>query len=308
MDSPRPKLVSEAVRQDAAEAELLDLHRERRQLDLRVARLLARIHGTYHYAFRGCSSIAHYGEMHGLSGREARMLAAVGRALALRGGDVEEHILAGRLSLDAVAALSKIFENPKLVRDGDDWIAWARQWPARELDRQIRKRIREVETEEPSSVMTVVLTSSGRENFERARKLACRKENKLLSEGETVEVLSDHYLESFDPRRKAPRARRMADTVGRSGRHVPADVKREVVARQGDRCAVPGCDHEIFVNLAHIQPHRRGGSREAWNLHHLCREHNALYDAGRLKITGTADKPVFHMGGGEALEPVRAPP
>ncbi|MCZ6787679.1 MAG: hypothetical protein O7E54_11015 [Planctomycetota bacterium] len=308
MEHPEPKLVSEAVRQDEVEEELLGLHRERRALDVRAARLLARIHGTYHYAFRGCSSIAQYGEMHGLSGREARMLAAVGRALALEGPDLEERILSGRLSLDAVAALSKIFENPKLVRDGDDWVAWAEHWPARELDRQIRKRIREVETEEPSSLMTVVLTSSGRENFERARKLACRKENKLLSEGETVEVLSDHYLDSFDPERKTPRARRMADTVGRSGRHVPAEVKREVVARQGDRCAVPGCDHEIFMNLAHNVSHRLGGNREAWNLYHICREHNTLHDEGLLKISGTPVKPVFHMPDGRILEPVRAPP
>ena len=308
MELPKPKLIAEAVRQDEAEGELLDLHRERRRLDLQAARLLARIHGTFHYAFHGCSSVAQYGEMHGLSGREARMLAAVGRALALEGKDLEELILTGKLSLDAVAALSKIFANPKLVRDGDDWVRWAQQWPAIELERQIRKRIREVETGEPASLMTVVLTSTGRENFERARKLACRKENKLLSEGETVEVLSDHYLDSFDPARKTPRARRMALTVGRSGRHVPAEVKRAVVARQGDRCAVPGCDHEIFMNLAHIVPHHCGGSREAWNFHHLCREHNALYDAGQLKIGGTPDRPTFHRPDGRALEPVRAPP
>ena len=68
MEHPEPKLVSEAVRQDEAEEELLGLHRERRALDVRAARLLARIHGTYHYAFRGCSSIAQYGEMHGIVG------------------------------------------------------------------------------------------------------------------------------------------------------------------------------------------------------------------------------------------------
>ncbi len=307
MEFPKPKLTSEAVRQDQAEREFLALHRERRELELRAARLLARMDGTYHWAYRGCSSVAQYGDMHGLSGREARMLAAVGKALALQ-PKLEQEILSGKLSLDAAAALGKVYENPAMVRDGEDWLVWAEQWSLKEFERQVRKRLREVETAEPVTTLTVILTSSGRENFERARQLACRKENKLLTEGQTVEVLSDHYLDSFDPARKTPRARRMADTLGRSGRHVPAAVTREVIARQGDRCAVPGCDHDIFVNLAHILPHCRGGSREALNFHYLCWEHNTLYDRGQLKITGTPDKPVFHMPDGRVLKPVRAPP
>ena len=307
MEFPKPKLTSEAVRQDKAEREFLALHRERRELELRAARLLARMDGTYHWAYRGCSSVAQYGEMHGLSGREARMLAAVGKALALQ-PKLEQEILSGKLSLDAAAALGKVYENPAMVRDGEDWLVWAEQWSLKEFERQVRKRLREVETAEPVTTLTVILTSSGRENFERARQLACRKENKLLTEGQTVEVLSDHYLDSFDPARKTPRARRMADTLGRSGRHVPAEVIRTVVARQGDRCAVPGCDHDIFVNLAHILPHCRGGSREALNFHYLCWEHNTLYDRGQLKITGTPERPVFHMPDGRVLKPVRAPP
>ena len=307
MEFPKPKLTSEAVRQDKAEREFLALHRERRELELRAARLLARMDGTYHWAYRGCSSIAQYGEMHGLSGREARMLAAVGKALALQ-PKLEQEILSGKLSLDAAAALGKVYENPAMVRDGEDWLVWAEQWPLRQLERQIRKRLREVETGEPVTTLTAFLTCSGREMFERARQLACRKENKLLSEGETVEVLSDHYLDSFDPERKTPRARRMANTMGRSGRHVPAEVSRTVVARQGDRCAVPGCDHDIWMNKAHIDAHSRSGSREAENFHYLCRQHHVFYDRGQLKITGTPDRPLFHTPDGRVLEPARAPP
>jgi predicted restriction endonuclease len=195
-----------------------------------------------------------------------------------------------------------------MVRDGEDWLLWAQRWPIRQFERQVWKRQREIETGERVTTLTALLTSSGREKFERARKLACRKQNKVLSEGETVEVLSDHYLDSFDPERKTPRKRRMAETIGRTGRHVPASVTRAVIARQGDRCAVPGCDHDIFMNLAHILPHRRGGSREAWNIHYLCWQHHVLYDRGQLKIRGTPDRPVFHMPDGKVLEPVRAPP
>ena len=122
-----------------------------------------------------------------------------------------------------------------------------------------------------------------------------RKHDRLLSEGQTVEVLSDHYLESYDSERKKPRKRRMPDTAGSSGRHVPAQVQRAVVARQGDRCAVPGCDHEIFLNKAHIRAHCRGGSREARNLLYFCREHHVLYDLGFLKVGSTPGNPVFEV-------------
>ena len=181
------------------------------------------------------------------------------------------------------------------MHDNEDWLLKAEQLPIQRLEQEIGKRMREAESGEPASVMQAILTSSGRETFERARQLACRKHDRLLSEGQAVEVLSDHYLDSFDPERKRPRVRRMLDTSGRPGRHVAAEVKRAVVGRQGDRCAVPDCDHEIFLNNAHIRAHRRGGSREARNLLSLCREHHALYDLGFLKVSGTPEKPVFKV-------------
>jgi len=310
----RSRLVENAVRQDATEAEFLGSREEIRRLQLKMARILRRIERTGHFVFRGCSSIAQFGELHGMSGREARMLAAVGRALELR-PELKQGILAGELSLDAAASLRKLFEDPGLIRAGEDWLAWAKEWPARELERRIRSRILEARTGEPSSTLTAILTASGREKFERARQLASRKTNSFLSEGQTVEVLSDHYLDSFDTMRKKPRRRRMADTSGRPGRNVPAEVERAILARQGDRCAVPGCDHSIWMNKAHLHPHRHGGSREADNLLYLCWRHHELLDRGLLLLSGTPDHPVFASAEGQAVgsrprsrEIPRAPP
>lgn len=96
----------------------------------------------------------------------------------------------------------------------------------------------------------------------------------------------------------------MPDTSGRRGhRHVPADVGRTLIGRQGDRCAVPACDHDIWMHKAHIRPHREGGSREAGNLLYLCREHHLLFDHGLLQVSGTPDRPVFRP-----TQPARAPP
>jgi hypothetical protein len=236
-----------------------------------AARQLETIDRTGHFLCVSCASLSEYGEANGLSGRETRTLAAVGKALELRPA-LEEDILSGKLSVEAVAALGRVFEHPHLVKDEEDWLKCAEQWSVKKLQREIRKREREAETGEPVSVLTAILTAIGRALFERARTIASRKEQKPLSEGETVEVMADHYLDCFDPDRKKPGKRRTPDTTGRPGRAVPEEVKRAVRARpHGDRCAVPGCDHEIWLDYAHKQPHWDGGSREAWNMHRLCR-------------------------------------
>ena len=301
MSDPKRRQVREILRQDAADAALKDQHRRRRTEDVFAARQLERIHRTGHFLCAGYASLAEYGEANGLAGDEARMLAAAGRALELRPA-LEEDILSRKLSMAAVAELSRVLENPHLAMDAEDWITCAEQWPIERLRREVRKKEREAETGEPVSVLFAILTATGRALFERARVLASRKKKKLLSEGETVEVLTDHYLDSFDPDRKKPRKRRMPDTNDRPGRTVPEDVKRDVRARpHGDRCAVPGCDNKIWLDYAHKQPHWDGGSREAWNIHRLCKVHHRLYDEGKLQITGPPDAPVFHFADGRVV-------
>jgi hypothetical protein len=245
--------------------------------------------------------MAHFGELNGRSGREGRMLAAVGRVLELC-PDLAERILAGAISMDAAAALRPILENPALVRDGDDWPKWAAEWSARELEQAVRKRVREAESGEKVSTLTALLTESGWEMFERARTLAGRKVRAQLSRGKAVEALADHYLKSFDPDRRSPGKRRMPDTANHPGRAIAEEVKRAIRGRpHGDRCAVPGCDHHLFLNYAHIRPHRAGGGREPKDLHYLCWPHHVLFDLGILKITGTPDRPIFHLPGGRVL-------
>lgn len=294
--------IEHVVRQEEAAAALKGRHRRRREEDVFAAYQVERIDRTGHFLCCSCASLAEWGEANGLAGREARTLAAAGRALKLRPA-LEEEVLSGKLSLEAVAALGRVFENPDLVKDEADWLKCAEQWSVRKLQREIRKKEREAEGGGPVSVLMAILTAAGRALFERARILASRKKKKNLSEGEAVEVLAEHYLESFDPDRKEPRKRRMPDTTGRPGRTVPEEVKRAVRARpHGDRCAVPGCDNEVFLDYAHKQPHWDGGSREEWNLHRLCPPHNGLYDAGKLQITGPPDRPVFHFADGRVVE------
>ena len=92
------------VREDEAHGEMLDLLGEMRPRRLRLARLLARLDASRHYLREGHASIGGCGESHGLSAREARTLASVGRVLRLCPG-VESSILAGRVSFEAAASL-----------------------------------------------------------------------------------------------------------------------------------------------------------------------------------------------------------
>ena len=299
-------MIEMAQRRDEAEAALVGLRREMRTIELRAARELAEIKASGHFIHRGCSSIAHFGERNGLAGREAWRLAAVGEALRLEPA-LEDRILDGKISLDAAAALLQVLTRPELRRDGDEWLAWAEEGSTRELETRIRERAVEVESGEPASTLTATLTASAQLKFERARHVASRKKQQPLTEGQTIEVLADHYLDSFDPLRKQPRSRRMPGTEGQPGRHVPAEVARQVHARNRGKCSVPGCDRHFFVQRAHLRAHRFGGSREADNLVELCWLHHMMLDYGRLLVAGTAERPLFYTYDGDLIRE-RGPP
>jgi hypothetical protein len=85
----------------------------------------------------------------------------------------------------------------------------------------------------------------------------------------------------------------MPDTSQWPGRHHPAQVKREVLRRHGDICAVPYCGHAVWLDYAHVVPHAFGGSRERRNTGRLCRRHHRMFDEGRLRLFGTPDAPRF---------------
>jgi hypothetical protein len=307
----RPRIIEKAERRDDIAARIEARQRERRRLDLEQGKDLIEIDSSGHFAYEGCASVGEFAERRGIDESEAKTLMAAARA-AGSDAELEGDVLSGKLSLRRASALSMLHENPDLAREGDKWREWADEWTATRLERELRKRAKEGESGEPTSVLTSVLTATGREKFERARVLACQKEKKLLDEGATIEVLSDHYLDSFDPERKEPRARRMPDTTGKPGRHRPAEVDRELRARSEGCCQVPGCHNRIWIDAAHIQAHRLGGSREANNHLRLCDMHHVLLDCGLIQFEGSAEGPVFKTVDGRVIgigaRGPRAPP
>lgn len=92
----------------------------------------------------------------------------------------------------------------------------------------------------------------------------------------------DVLIEQLERRKlaaaKKPRGSR---TASRHVRSVPADVKRAVRARDGDRCAYVAndgrrCDSRARLEFDHVVPVARGGTSTIANVRQLCRTHNRL--------------------------------
>jgi hypothetical protein len=77
----------------------------------------------------------------------------------------------------------------------------------------------------------------------------------------------------------APRPKAAVRPRSRTSRHVPAEVRRVVWARDEGRCAFVGTDGRCtstgFLEFHHVHPFARGGPTTADNLELRCRAHNA---------------------------------
>jgi hypothetical protein len=81
---------------------------------------------------------------------------------------------------------------------------------------------------------------------------------------------------------RAPRA----GTTCADGRYVPREVRRQAVARDGERCSFVAedgrrCEETGFLELDHRRPVARGGAGTADNVRVLCRAHNQ-FEAERI--------------------------
>jgi hypothetical protein len=282
--------------------------RAMRREAIEASRALVEIEACAHYQFEGCSSIEQFGERHGASANEVRQLIALAKGLDTY-RTLQRDFTSGRTSLQSAAALGRLAERAASCPQAryeppflpDEWAERALTVPARDLSRQVDEWLEARRLASKPVSKTVYLSAKGANDFERARAIASRKAKHALSEGETVERLADHYLDSFDLTRKTPRKRRLPDTSERPfDRYVAAEVRRAMLERR-KRCAVPRCPNGIFLEASHRVAHAAGGSRELANLDTLCSDHHAMYEQGLLKIEGPTDAPVFHDANGNLI-------
>jgi len=66
-------------------------------------------------------------------------------------------------------------------------------------------------------------------------------------------------------------------TTDDQSRHIPAEIKREVLLEAGHACAIPTCQFPA-TEFAHIEPFAKVRKHEASNIIALCPNHHHLYD------------------------------
>jgi hypothetical protein len=100
--------------------------------------------------------------------------------------------------------------------------------------------------------------------------------------GDMAQVLKIAFrlaLEQLEKRKYAATTRPGHSNGGSSSRHVPAEVKRAVRERDGERCAFVSesghrCTARRWLELDHIEPVARGGASTIENVRLVCRAHN----------------------------------
>ncbi len=128
--------------------------------------------------------------------------------------------------------------------------------------------------------LQVTLSQQTRDKLRRAQELL----GHALPDGDIAQVL-DRALEALITKLErqrcgatdAPRRRRR----DAHGRHVSAELKRQVYARDGHQCVFVSeagrrCEARSRLELDHITPLAKGGKTEISNLRLLCHAHNQL--------------------------------
>ncbi len=285
----------DAVPGEVATEELVEGWRE---AELRLARRFAETDRSRSYIASGCSSAVQFALRLGLAREEATRLIGLGRAIAAQ-PCVEERIRSRALSASAAAVLDPVLSPGMPQEDLSRWLDLAAHRPLPALRRDVRRDLAARDAGEMVVDVTVHVTETVREDFERARIIASRRARRFLTYGDTFRLIVDHYLATYDPLRTSEGSRRVGPTAERPGdRYVPISVRRAVTRRAGDRCEHPGCDRRVFTEFAHLTPHRDGGAREVDDLVLLCRRHHVMLDGGHIALVGPVDDAVWvHRSG-----------
>ena len=157
----------------------------------------------------------------------------------------------------------------------------------------------------------LTVSSETRAKLERARDLMKHRN----PSGELEVVLDramDALLEKLEKERLAKTSRPQKTVRPSKPGHIPAAVRREVFARDGEQCAQVDaqgvrCGCTSFVELDHRIPRARGGADDASNLRVACRAHHRMaaeqvfgedYVAARIEEAKAARR------GGAAVHPL----
>jgi hypothetical protein len=146
-----------------------------------------------------------------------------------------------------------------------------------------------------------------------------------VAPGEVAEVLElalDALIAQLEKRKFAATDHPRAQRKPAHGRHIPAEVKRRVQARDQGRCTYVSergrrCDARRFLEYDHIEPVARGGRSTVENPRLRCRAHNQyeaecafgsgfMHEKRERARRAAVDRPP--LGSAAATEPVPGAP
>ncbi len=93
-----------------------------------------------------------------------------------------------------------------------------------------------------------------------------------------------------------------AGTPGHLSRTIPPATRRAVLIRDRGCCTVPGCRHNTYLELHHIEWRAQGGSHDPRNLATVCSAHHGMIHNGVLRVSRGVDGDLhWERGAGEPL-------
>jgi len=313
---------------------------------LPIAKRLVRLYDSGLPFAEGYGSLSDFARAHGLDVRMAHSLTSAGRLFLVR-PDAERLFLEGRLPLEHASLLGEVVREEGGVPSdrkgpgGDlDWVDYACGVSTKEFRRAVRNRREEIRQGERVSVLEIPVSDRTRDGFHRARVLLGRRTHFLPTEGQTLGILVDEFLDRHDPVRRDARAAARATVAGETaaeggdagangktapkngkkplrrllrcglvGDYIPEKFKREVRTRFFNRCAVESCTNEDHLEFAHKHPRALGGSNHPWNLLLLCGRHHEMFDGKRMFLVHTLGRrEEFRHRDGRHVGYLRAPP
>lgn len=285
---------------------IVGARQDKRRLDVACAKAFAQFDASAAFLFLSCGSLVEYGLRQGYGESETRDYAAAGRVLLLC-PEAEARLLDGSMAICTLAIIEPYFTQPDMRPAEEDGtpmsfekiLEWAMLRTDKELRGAIHRKREEVRTGEQTVSRTFHFTSQGVSDLDRAQELATRTARRPVSQSETVETALREYVEEHDDLEKKPGTRRMPhmparDDGGRHPRTIPAEVRRELMRRYGDQCAIEYCPHHLFLENSHHLAHALGGGNELSDQDRICTVHHKMKDHGQ--ITWVAD--AAYPGGG----------
>ena len=277
--------------------------RSMRGIQVDLGRDLLELQRLGDFRWAGATTFPIFCEQVGLSPVEGRELTAMAEAEE-SSPEVVERVVEARITPQKAAVVNQLLKTPEIRKPGEDLLAFVESRYAKDLVNEVKRRKEEARLGEPPVSLTIQVSAHGRDDFRRCQTLVSRSLDRMASEGETLERISDEYLQRHDPERKArrlegkrlgcqtpvvcaggsaspqrrPRGQPVSDTGVRS-RHVPAFDTRELLRAAGDHCWVDGCGNEAFLHYAHRRAFRANGSNRAGNLLRLCKTHHGQFDS-----------------------------